>query len=117
MSDAYQTLVSLLLPAGILEYFDLVQVLKTDTGLSLFLEEKNILPEEYKNQAVESKGFLPEVTIHDFPIRGQKVALQVKRRRWQVKASGEIISRDWNIVHKGTRMTEEFAAFLKGMFR
>ncbi|WP_191906970.1 hypothetical protein [Adhaeribacter soli] len=44
MSDAYQTLVGLLLPAGILEYFKLVQVLKTEKGLQLFLEEKNLPP-------------------------------------------------------------------------
>ena len=117
MTDAYQTLIGLLLPAGILDYFELVQVHKSRQGLSLFLEEKNIVPKEYENQSLESKGFLPQVSIQDFPIRGQKVTLEVKRRRWLVKSSGQTITRDWELVHKGTRMTEEFAAFLKGIFR
>ena len=117
MSDAYHALIGLLLPAGILEYFELVQVKQAPEGLQLFLEEKNIPPKEFENQALESKGFLPQVSIGDFPIRGQKVVLQVKRRRWEVNASGEIISRDWDLVQKGTRITTEFAAFLKGMFR
>ncbi|HSI89578.1 MAG TPA: hypothetical protein VK927_00605 [Adhaeribacter sp.] len=117
MPDAYQTLIGLLLPAGILDYFELVQVHKTDKSLSLYLEEKNIVPKEYENQALESKGFLPQISIQDFPIRGQKVTLEVKRRRWLVKSSGQTITRDWELVHKGTRMTEEFAAFLKGIFR
>ena len=117
MSDAYHTLIGLLLPAGILEYFELVQVKQAPAGLELFLEEKNIAPSGFEKQALESKGFLPQVSIGDFPIRGQKVMLQVKRRRWEVKATGEIISRDWDLVKKGTRITTEFAAFLKGMFR
>ena len=117
MTNAYQTLIGLLLPAGILEYFELVKVDQGKEGLQLFLEEKNLPPSGYEKQALESKGFLPEVIIGDFPIRGQKVMLQVKRRRWEVKASGEIISRDWDMVKKGTRITTEFAAFLKGMFR
>jgi hypothetical protein len=117
LTDAYHTLIGLLLPAGILEYFELVQVKQEPEGLQLFLEEKNIPPKEYENQALESKGFLPQVSIGDFPIRGQKVALQIKRRRWEVKVNGQIISRDWDIVQKGTRITAEFAAFLKGMFR
>lgn len=117
MTDAYQTLISLLLPAGILDYLDLVKVDQRAEGLNLYLEEKNISPKEYEKQQLESKGFLPEVSIQDFPIRGQKVALWVKRRRWVVLASGAIITRDWDVVQKGARMTTEFALFLKGIFR
>ena len=49
-------------------------------------------------------------------VRGKKAYLSIKRRRWEVKATGIIISRDWRIVQSGTRMTREFAAFLKGIF-
>jgi hypothetical protein len=116
LTDAYQTLISLLLPAGLLEYFDLVKVSQGSEGLQLYLEEKNIPPKEYEKQPLESKGFLPQVSIQDFPIRGQQVALQVKRRRWIVVSSGAIITRDWDVVQKGARMTTEFALFLKGIF-
>lgn len=116
MEQAHHTLISLLLPEGILEYFELTQVEKAPEGLLIHLEEKNIVPSEYQNQRLESKGFLPEVSIQDFPIRGQKVALCIKRRRWKVLETGLIITRDWKLVHKGARMTTEFGLFLKGIF-
>ncbi|WP_456305213.1 ISAon1 family transposase N-terminal region protein [Dyadobacter helix] len=48
------------------------------------LEEKNLHPIEFKDQKLESKGFLPEIYIQDFPIRNQKVTLCIKRRRLAV---------------------------------
>ncbi|ETZ21420.1 hypothetical protein [Pedobacter sp. V48] len=59
--------------------------------LNIYLEEKNIAPDGYTNKDLESKVFFPEVSIQDFPIRGQKVALCIKRRRWTVKTTREII--------------------------
>jgi hypothetical protein len=116
LQESYQALVRLLLPDGILEFFELTRVSEGLQGLSLYLEEKNIHPDEYKDAKLESKGFLPEVYIQDFPIRNQKVMLCVKRRRWEVVDTGEVISRDWKLVQKGTRMTKEFADFLKDMY-
>jgi hypothetical protein len=114
--DNYLALVSLLLPEGILEYFDIVNSVNDKEGLSIYLEERNIPPVGYKAEDLESKGFFPEIRIQDFPIRNRKAFLCVKRRRWEVKASGQIISRDWKLVQAGTRMTKEFASFLKGIF-
>lgn len=116
LSTTYETLVRLILPEGILEYFELTHVTQTEAGLNIYLEEKNIIPSGYENQRLESKGFLPETNIQDFPIRGHKVALCIKRRRWAVLESGEIITRDWQLVRKGARMTTEFGTFLKGIF-
>ena len=117
MSAAYEALVRLILPEGILEYFELMDVRPSETGqLNIYLEEKNLAPAGYEKSGLESKGFLPETAIQDFPIRGHKVALCIKRRRWEVKASGEIITRDWDLVRKGARMTTEFGTFLKGIF-
>jgi hypothetical protein len=39
------------------------------------------------------------------------LCIYIKRRRWTNKTTGEIIKRDWLLVAKGTRMTQEFAAF------
>ena len=116
MSNAYETLVRLMLPEGLLDYFELINVIQAENGLNIYLEEKNIVPAGYEKSQLESKGFLPETAIQDFPIRGHKVALCIKRRRWEVKQSGEIITRDWNLVQKGARMTTEFGVFLKGIF-
>ena len=116
MQNAYETLIHLLLPQGILGFFELTNVIQSPIGLNIYLEEKNIIPSEYKDQKLESKGFLPEVSIQDFPIRGQKVNLCIKRRRWEVRDTGAIITRDWDLVRKGARMTTEFGLFLKGIF-
>lgn len=116
MDQVSSTLISFLLPEGILEYFRLIKVDKGPSGLHIYLEENNIVPEGYLKSDLESKGFFPEISVQDFPIRGQKVALCIKRRRWTVKSSGKIISRDWNLVKEGTRMTTEFGLFLKGIF-
>ena len=117
MSTAYEALIRLILPEGLLDYFELLNVVQGSNGqLNIYLEEKNLPPAGYEKTQLESKGFLPETAIQDFPIRGHKVALCIKRRRWEVKQSGEIITRDWNLVRKGARMTTEFGTFLKGIF-
>ena len=112
--EPFVDLIRFLLPEGTLDYFELVNILKDKDGLVLFLEEKNELPEEYKGQKFHSKGFYPEMRIQDFPIREHKVILSIKRRRWENPDTGAIVSRDWDLVMKGTRLTKEFADFLKG---
>lgn len=116
MDNNYRQLAEVLLPAGILDYFELISVLKEKNGINIFLEEKNMSPEEYKKELLHSKGFLPEIQVQDFPIRGHKVALCIKRRRWELVSTGQIITRDWSLVREGARMTTEFGLFLKGIF-
>ena len=62
-----------------------------------------------------SKGYFPTITLQDFPIRGHKVFLHIKRRRWLNSKTGKVLYRDWTEVAEGTRMTSEFSAFLKGI--
>ena len=112
----YQTLVSLLLPEGILEYFDITDATSDKLGLHIYLEEKNIAPQGYTSEQLVSKGFHDQIKVEDFPVGGKKAYLYIKRRRWEVKSTGAIISRDWSVVQSGTRMTKEFAAFFKGIF-
>ena len=104
-----------LLPEGLLEYFDIVSDKSTADKIHFYLEEKNILPQEYKTLKAQSKGFISEITIEDFPLRGKTVLLHIKRRRWLNKTTHKVVQRDWNLVAKGTRMTVEFAVFLKAL--
>ncbi len=48
-----------------------------------------------------------------FPLRGKKVFLNIRRRRWLLKKHNEYISRNWRMVAEGTRMTQDFASFFK----
>jgi hypothetical protein len=109
-------LVSLVLPSGILEFFSITSVSHTDATVSISLEEKNTQPIEYRNSILTSKGFFDEIKVQDFPLRGKDVFLFVKRRRW-INSQGDIVYRNWDHVAKGTRMTKEFAAFLKVISR
>ena len=79
----------------------------------IYLEEKNQLPEKYAGQETESKGFYEPVVVQDFPLRGKKVFLNLRRRRWILKSSNEYISRNWRMVAEGTRLTQDFASFFK----
>ncbi len=80
MQESYLSLVRFLLPEGMLDYFELSKIVEALPGLHIYLEEKNVTPTEYKDQKLESKGFLPEIYIQDFPIRNQRVTLCIKRR-------------------------------------
>lgn len=106
-----------LLPEGILDYFEVTAVEKTKDQYLITLEEKNLYPGEFAGQKLSSKGFLEEITVKDFPIRGRACYLRVRRRRWLNEELGKVVSRDWELVAKGTRMTKEFAAFLKALHR
>jgi len=107
-----------ILPEYLVEYFDIIKVYDNpDETLHIEFEEKNVIPEEFSSRKYVSKGFLPSITVEDFPLRGKATKLHIKRRRWMDRASGEILKRDWDLVAKGTRMTTEFATFLKEISR
>ena len=103
------------MPQFIVDHFDLIKSTKETKVLHLFFEERNIPPQEESNKVLISNGFHKEITIQDFPMRRNTVFLHVKRRRWLDKNTKEVIQRDWSLVAQGTRMTTEFAAFLKGI--
>ena len=115
--DNYLELLKLILPEFLVEHFDLKNSVIEEEKMHLFFEERNSVPTKDKERILISKGFLNEVTIQDFPLRGKLVYLHIKRRRWTDKNTNEIIQRDWNVVAQGTRMTLEFAAFLKEINR
>ena len=83
----------------------------------LYFEEKNRIPKEFSAIPLQSKGFHGEIIVDDFPLRGKAVKLHIKRRRWTDTKSGKIIQRDWELIAKGTRMTPDFAEFLKKISR
>jgi transposase len=97
----------LLLPEGTLDYFIISDVKESSTEIVIYLEEKNEVPSEYSNMKVESKGFYDPVVVQDFPVRGKKLFLNIRRRRWIVKDEGRYVSRNWKLVAEGSRMTHE----------
>ena len=115
-NEHYQNLVKLLLPAELFDYFLITRLVVEDRAVTVFLDELDIKPAFYSDQKLTSKGFHAESIIQDFPIRNKAVFLHVRRRRWLIESTGEVVSRDWQLVAQGTRYTKSFADFLKGLF-
>lgn len=111
----FNSLLQLLLPPELFEYFEIILIETQEKEVHVHLDELNIKPDGFEKEKLISKGFHPSVIIHDFPIRDKAMFLHVRRRRWLVESSGQLISRDWNTVAKGTRLTKGFATFLKGI--
>jgi transposase len=114
-----EELLKLLLPELIIDHFAITNTIKEAKSetLRIYLEEKPDLPEEFSGQKLHSRGFYDEIIVQDFPIRGYKVFLHIRRRKWKDLATGRNVHRNWELVAKGTRMTTEFASFLKDINR
>lgn len=108
-------LIELILPDFIIENYLLTHVDKSDERYHVHLEEKNYAEGDPRRSHLLSKGYFPTITLQDFPIRGHKVFLHIKRRRWLDTKTGKVVYRDWTEVAEGTRMTSEFATFLKAV--
>lgn len=93
----------LLLPEGTLDYFTISDVKESSTEIVIYLEEKNEAPQEYSESKVESKGFYDPIVVQDFPIRGKKVYLNIRRRRWVLKDENRYVSRNWKLVAQGSQ--------------
>lgn len=119
MQDSYIELIKLLLPEILVDNFELTSFKKDEKEeiLHLYLKEIYSIPQEYRKAKISSKGFFPEITVQDFPIRGHRVFLHIRRRRWLNEDTGKVVFRDWNLVADGTRITDEFASFLKEIGR
>jgi hypothetical protein len=114
--EKLQELSELLLPAGILEYFDYEGLTKTNEEVVIVLTEKNTvpkLPDQYKDRTIRQKGF-KKLTVNDFPVRGRKVKLLLRRRVWKIQGVKELYRKQIpEIIFPGTKLEKEFAAFLK----
>jgi len=115
MHDSFKALLPLIIPEGVSDYFELSGHKKDSTEIHIYLEEMNSIPVEYQSNKLLSKGFFDEVVLQDFPMRGHEVYLHIKRRRWLNQDTGKVVYRDWSLVAKGTRITSDFAAFLKAI--
>lgn len=114
--DHYQVLLQAILPQEVFNYFEITQVIIEDSRLDVHLDELHQIPEEFSSEKLTSKGFQSAIVIQDFPIRERAVFLHVRKRKWLVSSTGQVVSRDWDLVAKGARYTKGFASFLKELF-
>lgn len=114
-SDSLLSISNLLLPEVLVTYFELTkhELKEKEEEIHFYFTELNEIPKEFKGIKFHSKGFFPQATVQDFPIRGKNVYLHITRRRWLNQDTDKVVTRDWQLVAKGTRITSEFATFLK----
>lgn len=108
------------LPEGLEGYFDIESFEKSDRHFRIVLVEKNIvptdLPEEYRGKNV-SNSVLNSLTVDDFPIRGRKGEVVLKRRSWKFEGVPKMLTRKIDLCVEGTKLEKEFAIFLKELDR
>ena len=108
-------LLSLILPKDVLSHFSMTSIEESTDQVDIYMEELSVRPEG--DGVYTSKGFTSYITVQDYPLRGRAVYLHVRRRKWQELLTGSIIVRHIDIAHEGTRLSKEFAAFLKEAHR
>lgn len=96
-----------------IDSFDLTGIKDFEDCIHIWLDEKKKIPQELASRSIISYGFTSETTIQDFPIRGKRVYLQIRRRKWLDKSDNTIHTTCFDITHPGTQLTDELVAFLK----
>lgn len=115
-----EDLLRIVFPEWLFDYFDFVKVDSTAERLDVYLDEKKLIPSEYRNAPISSHGFTSIYTVQDFPLRvqdfplrGKEVYLHLRRRKWLLLNTRQIVSLQYDFAFEGTRLTKEFVAFLK----
>ena len=109
-------LLSILVPADILEHFEINQVIENTSELMIELTEKESrVPEELKGKEVSLDGYMNATTLQHYPQMGKNYYIHLKRRRWKEKSivSGKSYHNEYAFTATGTMATKSFGAFLK----
>lgn len=105
-----------ILPEGLERYFGIERYEKETNRFRIILVEKNIVPEELKDEYREKRiinTVMNEFLMDDFPIRGRKGEILLKRRSWKFEGVDKWLKRDIKLCAPGTKLEKEFADFLK----
>lgn len=115
--EHYKLLAECLLPEGMLDWFELKDVKIEMDGetkvVHIYLDENAVKP-DYADE-LRPNGFTRESVFHDFPIRGHKVLLHVRRRRWLDLQNHNVMT-ECRLIQEATRCSTELTDFLKGAY-
>ena len=112
MSD-FESLLRVVFPSWLFDYFDFIKLLEAESQMDVYLDEKKIIPDEYKSRPYRSHGYTDTLTIQDFPLRVKSIFLHLRRRKWLLLDMQQIITVKYDIAYDDTKLTNEFVAFLK----
>lgn len=109
-----EELFELFLPSGLLSNFNYEETIKGNKHYTFVFKEKNIKPAvSESNKKLRFKGYQP-ITLEDYPIRGRKVSLLLRRRIWQIEGESGTIVRNIELQFPNTQLEKEFAIFFEG---
>ena len=118
-NTVYETFVWTILPDSLGKWFDLENIDETENKITIWLIEKNIvpeLPEKYRGKKIINTK-TKTLIVDYFPLKGKKVELIIKRRSWCFEDIEQSLKRDIPIREEGTHLEQEFAFFLKEIDR
>ncbi|MGJ1387075.1 ISAon1 family transposase N-terminal region protein [Sphingobacterium spiritivorum] len=112
-SIIYAELSYRVLPSKLLENFELIRIVEKEKALFFYLEEYEKAPRGFEKDLLIPKGFLDSIIIQDFPIRGQKSFLCLKRRKWIIDGLDKMVYSKWDDFTTLVRVTNEFGEYMK----
>lgn len=109
-------LFELIFPQGLFEWFELTDGRSDEEQVYFTLTEKDLPPLSNPDQTIVARKF-HDVTMTDFPLRGKRTRLTVRRRYWKLEGQDEYLKRDIPLCFPGTHLEQAFADFLKAASR
>ena len=118
--------VALLLPDGVLDHFEIVRLDEEDVPapadgsytpykrkIHLYLDEQDMRTGR-QLATLRPNGFTEYTTVTDYPVRSRLLTLHMRRRRYIGPDDKNTVPCIFPLKAKGTSISPEFAAFLKG---
>ena len=81
MSDRFTRLLHYILPSFLLEHFDLTDIQESDGVLHISLEELNVVPAEFSDKKLLSKGFFKSIDVQDFQVSFLRASFYPNKKR------------------------------------
>ena len=118
----YRTLAGFMLPKNILRFFDVTGIEEEHTGrsdptgaedviLRISLDETD--SRRTLGHSLRPNGFTESCDVADFPLRGHKVILRFRRRRWFDAKGHNVVLSQYQLAAPGTSYSVELAGVLK----
>jgi hypothetical protein len=103
---------ALIVPAEILESFQLIGVFESKEVIELQLHErKDLIPASLQGMDVVLDGFCNPIELQSFPLQGKATFIKLFRRRWKQRGTSDHRSNTYDFTAPGTKATRMFGAF------
>ena len=106
----------LIFPQGLFAWFELTSGRSDEEQVYFTLTEKDIPPLSNPHQMIVARKF-HDITMTDFPLRGKRTRLTIRRRYWKLEGQDEYLKRAIPLCFPGTHLEQAFADFLKASSR